>query len=336
MSPPAPTEAKFHPNDPKGAAGAKKAPMWLLPPYALQQTAWVHKLGADKYGTRIPVYACNNGIELVEFCSCGHFTQSQYATQIDHTQHAGCALSATVKNIQKAEGHCVTKEELTGQKECANPAMTGTSDYQIQITINGKKVSLTTGSQKIRNILLANILNIIKDQKSKKEIISIIELELSAHLDCLLRTNPEFYPIRITDVKFAEDQQEEKECLTSTTIIKQVNSEDSFATDATRVLACSEMISNLLKKHSSTCEVHNLKVFDGAVERYGAYNWRDTGVCATTYISAIMRHLDAWRDGEDIDPESGVTHLAHIAASCNILMDAHKCGKLIDDRSKRP
>jgi len=117
MSPPAPIEAKFHPNDPKGAAGAKKVPMWLLPPYALQQTAWVHKLGASKYQP---------------------------------------------------------------------------------------------------------------------------------------------------------------------------------------------------------------------------YNWRDTGVCATTYISAIMRHLDAWRDGEDIDPESGVTHLAHIAASCNILMDAHKCGKLIDDRSKRP
>ena len=117
MSPPAPIEAKFHPNDPKGAAGAKKVPMWLLPPYALQQTAWVHKLGASKYQP---------------------------------------------------------------------------------------------------------------------------------------------------------------------------------------------------------------------------YNWRDTGVCATTYISAIMRHLDAWRDGEDIDPESGVTHLAHIAASCNILMDAHQCSKLIDDRSKRP
>jgi hypothetical protein len=71
-------------------------------------------------------------------------------------------------------------------------------------------------------------------------------------------------------------------------------------------------------------------------EKYGPYNWRENSVCASTYISAIMRHLDAWRDGEDIDPESGVTHLAHIAASCNILMDAHQCSKLIDDRSKQP
>ena len=80
-----------------------------------------------------------------------------------------------------------------------------------------------------------------------------------------------------------------------------------------------------------TAWVHKL-----GASKYQPYNWRDTGVCATTYISAIMRHLDAWRDGEDIDPESGVTHLAHISASCNILMDAHQCSKLIDDRSKRP
>jgi hypothetical protein len=71
-------------------------------------------------------------------------------------------------------------------------------------------------------------------------------------------------------------------------------------------------------------------------EKYGPFNWREKTVCASTYISAIMRHLDAWRDGEDIDPESGLTHLAHISASCNILMDAGRCGKINDDRSKIP
>lgn len=78
-----------------------------------------------------------------------------------------------------------------------------------------------------------------------------------------------------------------------------------------------------------TAWVHGL----GAA-KYRAYNWRETGVCASTYISAIMRHLDQWRDGEDIDKESGKSHIAHIAASCNILMDAQHCGKLVDDRSK--
>jgi hypothetical protein len=71
-------------------------------------------------------------------------------------------------------------------------------------------------------------------------------------------------------------------------------------------------------------------------EKYGPYNWRITGVCATTYVSAIMRHLNAWRDGEDLDPESGISHIAHIATSCNILMDAAACGTLQDDRNKRP
>jgi len=71
-------------------------------------------------------------------------------------------------------------------------------------------------------------------------------------------------------------------------------------------------------------------------ERYGPWNWRETGVCASTYVNAILRHLNAWRDGEDLDPESGITHLAHIACSANILMDAEYCGKLQDDRNKRP
>lgn len=68
--------------------------------------------------------------------------------------------------------------------------------------------------------------------------------------------------------------------------------------------------------------------------KYGPFNWRDTGVCASTYINAIMRHLNAWRDGEDLDPESGISHLAHIACSCNIMMDANYCEKLQDDRNK--
>jgi hypothetical protein len=71
-------------------------------------------------------------------------------------------------------------------------------------------------------------------------------------------------------------------------------------------------------------------------EKYGPYNWRKTGVCATTYVSAIMRHLNAWRDGEDLDPESGISHIAHIASSCNILLDAGHCGTLQDDRNKKP
>lgn len=78
-----------------------------------------------------------------------------------------------------------------------------------------------------------------------------------------------------------------------------------------------------------TAWVHKL-----GADKYGPWNWRETGVCASTYVNAILRHLNAWRDGEDLDPESGISHLAHVACSANILMDAGYCGKLQDDRNK--
>ena len=71
-------------------------------------------------------------------------------------------------------------------------------------------------------------------------------------------------------------------------------------------------------------------------DKYGPFNWRDTGVCASTYVNAMLRHLNAWRDGEDLDPESGISHLAHIACNCNILLDAGFCRTLQDDRNVTP
>ncbi len=71
-------------------------------------------------------------------------------------------------------------------------------------------------------------------------------------------------------------------------------------------------------------------------DTYGAFNWRATTVCATTYIAAMLRHIDAFRDGEDTDPDSGLSHLAHVGANVNILLDAAACGVLVDDRFKKP
>lgn len=72
-------------------------------------------------------------------------------------------------------------------------------------------------------------------------------------------------------------------------------------------------------------------------DKYEPWNWRHNKVCASTYVGAIKRHLDAWIDGEDNDPESGLTHIAHIIASCNIIIDAGVFGTLVDDRPpKRP
>lgn len=69
-------------------------------------------------------------------------------------------------------------------------------------------------------------------------------------------------------------------------------------------------------------------------DKYGAFNWRNTKVQSMTYAGAIMRHLLAYIDGEDVDPESktGKLHLEGIAASVGILLDAHYGGFMIDNR----
>lgn len=67
-------------------------------------------------------------------------------------------------------------------------------------------------------------------------------------------------------------------------------------------------------------------------KKYGPYNWRAQSVLASVYVAACKRHIDSWFDGENIDPESAASHLAHARACLGILLDARACGTLIDDR----
>lgn len=67
--------------------------------------------------------------------------------------------------------------------------------------------------------------------------------------------------------------------------------------------------------------------------KYGRSNFRDSGVRASIYVDACKRHLDAWFEGEDAAPDSGVPHLANAIACIAILIDSGAMGKLVDDRN---
>lgn len=67
-------------------------------------------------------------------------------------------------------------------------------------------------------------------------------------------------------------------------------------------------------------------------EKYGAFNWREHNVSSTVYYDAAMRHLMAYFDGENLDAESGLPHLAHVMACASILIDADHHGSLNDNR----
>ena len=74
-----------------------------------------------------------------------------------------------------------------------------------------------------------------------------------------------------------------------------------------------------------------LGLLDGAL-KYGRANWRHAGVRASVYVDACRRHMAAWFEGEDDDPDSGLPHLAHALACLAIVVDAEAAGMLVDDR----
>lgn len=78
--------------------------------------------------------------------------------------------------------------------------------------------------------------------------------------------------------------------------------------------------------------VQEAAVLNHGAEKYGPYNWREHSVAATVYVSAALRHIHAWFDRQSFDPESGLSHIAHIRACMGILLDAEASGKLVDDR----
>lgn len=76
-------------------------------------------------------------------------------------------------------------------------------------------------------------------------------------------------------------------------------------------------------------------LLEGAL-KYGAFNWRVAGVRTSVYITAAKRHLDSFVEGEDIDPDSGLSHITKAIASLVVLRDAQINGmEATDDRPPR-
>ena len=77
-----------------------------------------------------------------------------------------------------------------------------------------------------------------------------------------------------------------------------------------------------------------LAMLEGA-RKYGRHNYRATGIGASVYYDAAMRHLTAWWEGEDLDPDSGLHHVVKALASLVVLRDAMRLENLEDDRPPR-
>lgn len=75
-------------------------------------------------------------------------------------------------------------------------------------------------------------------------------------------------------------------------------------------------------------------VLDFGAKKYTAHNWRG-GMKWSRLISAAFRHLIAFNNGEDTDPESGLPHLDHLGCCIAFLRTYYENNKDLDDRYKK-
>jgi hypothetical protein len=82
-------------------------------------------------------------------------------------------------------------------------------------------------------------------------------------------------------------------------------------------------------------EIELAKVLDFGARKYNAHNWRN-GIQWSRTIGAALRHLRAFNAGEDKDPETGLSHVAHAMCNCMFLLYFETHHKELDDRFKEP
>lgn len=77
------------------------------------------------------------------------------------------------------------------------------------------------------------------------------------------------------------------------------------------------------------------RVFAFGAKKYSRWNYTK-GFEYSRLLDATMRHLVAFNDGEDLDPESQESHLAHARCSIAMLLECIALGTAIDDRRVKP
>ena len=73
------------------------------------------------------------------------------------------------------------------------------------------------------------------------------------------------------------------------------------------------------------------KVWSFGAAKYGDWNWQ-RGMPWMTVIGCTLRHTFAIMKGEDIDPESGFLHAAHVKCNASMLIWYYYHYKIGDNR----
>lgn len=75
-------------------------------------------------------------------------------------------------------------------------------------------------------------------------------------------------------------------------------------------------------------------LYTKGAEKYADNNWM-RGFHFSRTLSAMQRHLELWKAGEDIDPETGLSHLTAVAWNAFALLEFQFRGTGVDDRAHK-
>jgi len=85
---------------------------------------------------------------------------------------------------------------------------------------------------------------------------------------------------------------------------------------------------------SYRAQIEEAKVLAFGRDKYDAWNWSN-GIRWSRVVDAVLRHIGAYCDGEVLDPESGLSHLAHARCGLGFLLDFEKSHPELNDLRPR-
>jgi len=76
-----------------------------------------------------------------------------------------------------------------------------------------------------------------------------------------------------------------------------------------------------------------VRVLEFGAKKYAKDNWKK-GLPVTQQCESLLRHMFAFMGGEDVDPETGISHIAHIQCNTMFLAYVMREKPEFDDRAK--
>ena len=262
----------------------------LMPIVALRDTAQIWSFGAEKYTEAVDRTA-NSALSWL---------QEELKTCLIATSVLPNRIARTC--VEAATNEISVKTILSTLRDSAQTQESGERKIQIALKhfrTNGSKIP-NAGSETL-------------GQRSSMHSSGLDSQKIPLHF---------YYKSKEIPVQFVNETFLSARVI-SIIAMRQGKQEAIFVVGATTDSECLETILKASKQHFDTSTSHQLQASSFSPGNpvthtiSGEGNWIQGFDWSGPYAS-MQRHLQAWFAGEDFDPESGLSHLAH--AACNLQM----------------